>query len=423
MLTGQVLLQLLVILVFVQIIGVLVQRVGFQLVIGEILAGLALGPSFLGSVFPGLQLYIFPPQTLPTLQVLGDIGLVFYMFSLGAHLDINGMSAQRKSAIVVSLSGVLLPFILGAILGYFLYPLLAGTKATPLSLMLFIGTAMSITAFPVLARLLSEKKMLGTRLGILALTSASIDDVIAWCLLTLVIATVHSSSISSTLITVGITILFAVLMLVIVRPLLRYIVIQHISTEQWRLGLSIAVLLLSAYTTNAIGIHPIFGAFLAGIIIPRNASLTSQIQRLDNLNNLLFLPLFFVSSGLRTQIGLIQNSLLWLICLIVIAVACLGKIMGATFSARALGETWKEALGLGVLMNTRGLVELIVLNIGLELGVLSSTLFTMLVIMAIVTTMLASPLLPLLGYSVQKSPEGLTENVYQQGTSPLSEVD
>jgi Kef-type K+ transport system membrane component KefB len=416
-LTGQILLQLLIILVFIQIIGALVKRTGFQLVIGEILAGLALGPSLLGHFFPGVQLYIFPPQALPTLQVFGDIGLAFYMFSLGARLNIHGMAVQRKSAIVVSVSGILLPFILGAVLGYYLYPMLAGTKATLLSLMLFMGTAMSITAFPVLARLLAEKEMLGTKLGILALTSASIDDVIAWCLLTLIIATVHSNGVGSTLITVGLTILFIIIMVVVVRPLLRY-AMQHISKEPWRLGLSVGVLLLSAYITNALGIHLIFGAFLAGIVMPRNAALSLQIKGLDGLNNLLFLPVFFVFSGLNTRIGLIQSPLLWLICLMVIVVACLGKIMGATLSARALGQKWKEALGLGVLMNTRGLVELIVINIGLQLGVLSPTLFAMLVIMAIVTTMLASPLLPLLGYPAKKSPKEAVENGYEQVTTP-----
>jgi len=402
MLTGQILLQLVVILVVVQIFGYLSGRIGQQWVIGEILAGLALGPSLLGAFWPGLKIQLFPAAALPTLQTLGDIGLVLYMFSLGARLDTHLMLRQSRTAIVTSISTILLPLLLGALLGFFLYPGLAGQHANLVSFVLLVGTAMAVTAFPVLARLLAEKDMLGTRVGMLALTCAAIDDVIAWCLLATVVALIHARGLTSLLLTIGLTILFIGFMLGILRPLLAY-VDRSIQSKQVLVALSIILLLLSAYATNAIGIHPVFGAFLMGIILPRRTVFIEQVRSLDQVNNLLFLPLFFVYSGLRTQIGLISAPALWLICLLVLAVACAGKILSGSLSVRWMGESWRESLSLGVLMNTRGLVDLIVLNIGLDLGVLSPTLFAMLVIMAIVTTMMASPLLPLLGYRQKSS--------------------
>ena len=402
MLTGQILLQLVVILVVVQIFGYLCGRIGQLWVIGEILAGLALGPSLLGAFWPGLKIQLFPAGALPTLQTLGDIGLVLYMFSLGARLDTHLMLRQSRTAIVTSISTILLPLLLGALLGFFLYPGLAGQHANLVSFMLLVGTAMAVTAFPVLARLLAEKDMLGTRVGMLALTCAAIDDVIAWCLLATVVALIHARGLTSLLLTIGLTILFIGFMLGMLRPLLAY-ADRRIQSKQVLVALSIILLLLSAYATNAIGIHPVFGAFLMGIILPRRTVFIEQVRSLDQVNNLLFLPLFFVYSGLRTQIGLISAPALWLVCLLVLAVACAGKILSGSLSVRWMGESWRESLSLGVLMNTRGLVDLIVLNIGLDLGVLSPTLFAMLVIMAIVTTMMASPLLALLGYRQKSS--------------------
>ena len=401
MLTGQILLQLIVILVAVQIFGYLCGRIGQQWVIGEILAGLALGPSLLGAFWPGLKTQLFPAAALPTLQTLGDIGLVLYMFSLGARLDTHLMLRQSRTAIVTSISTILFPLLIGALLGFFLYPDLAGPHANLVSFMLLVGTAMTVTAFPVLARLLAEKDMLGTRVGALALTCAAIDDVIAWCLLATVVALIHAMGLTSSLVTIGLTILFIGFMLGMLRPLLAY-VDRSIQSKQVLVALSIILLLLSAYATNAIGIHPVFGAFLMGIILPRRTVFIEQVRSLDQVNNLLFLPLFFVYSGLRTQIGLISAPALWFICLLVLVIACAGKIFSGALSVRWMGESWRESLSLGILMNTRGLVDLIVLNIGLDLGILSPTLFAMLVIMAIVTTMMASPLLPLLGYR-QKS--------------------
>src|SRR2546430_14112343 len=397
MLTGQILLQLIIILIVVQVFGYLCKCIGQQWVIGEILAGLVLGPSLLGALLPGVRGFFFPASALPTLQTLGDIGLVLYMFSLGARLDTHLMLRQSRTAIVTSISTILFPLLIGALLGFFLYPGLAGQHANLVSFILLVGTAMAVTAFPVLARLLAEKDMLGSRVGMLALTCAAIDDVIAWCLLAIVVALIHAKGLTSSLLTIGLTILFIGFMLGMLRPLLAY-VDRRIQSKQVLVALSIILLLLSAYATNAIGIHPVFGAFLMGIILPRRTVFIEQVRSLDQVNNLLFLPLFFVYSGLRTQIGLIGAPVLWLICLLVLVIACMGKILGSTLPIRWMGETWKESLTLGILMNTRGLVELIVLNIGLDLGVLSPTRFAMLVIMALVTTMMASPLVPILGY-------------------------
>ncbi len=405
MLTGQILLQLIAILIVVQLFGYVCRRIGQQWVIGEILAGLALGPSLLGLLLPGLKDQLFPASALPTLQTLGDIGLILYMFSLGARLDTHVMLRQSRRAVTVSLSGILLPLILGATLAFFLFPGFAGPKASLLSFMLLVGTAMAITAFPVLARLLSDKKMLGSKIGILALTCAAVDDVLAWCLLALVVAIIHGTGATSVVLTVGSTIVFIGFMFAVVRPLLA-VLDRRIEAKHTLVAISLILLLVSAYMTNAIGIHPVFGAFLVGVILPRRTAFVEQVRSLDLVNNVIFLPLFFVFSGLRTQIGLLNSPALWLLCLLILVVACFGKIFGGTLSVRIMGETWRESLSLGVLMNTRGLVELIVLNIGLDLGVLSPKLFAMLVIMALVTTMMASPLLSLLGYRRNTMPGG-----------------
>ena len=401
MLTGYILLQLVFIILAVQLCGLLCRWVGQQWVIGEILAGLLLGPSLLGSLWPGLKEQVFVSSALPTLQTLGDIGLILYMFSLGSRLDIGLMIGQSRKAIATSLSGMLLPLVMGSTLAFFLYAGFAGARATLLSFMLIVGTSLSITAFPVLARLLMEKQMVNTRIGTLALTCAAADDVIAWCLLALIIAIVHTTELISTALTLGVVILFALSMFTVVRPLLLW-ADRHIRSQQLMIALTTVLLLLSAYVTNAIGIHPVFGAFVMGVILPRRARFVTYIRNLDQVNSILFLPLFFVYSGLRTQIGLIHTPWLLLLCLLVLVVACVGKIGGATVCVRLMGDSWKEALSLGVLMNTRGLVELIVLNIGLDLGILSPSLFAMLVIMALVTTMMAAPLLHILGYRLQR---------------------
>ncbi len=397
MLTSQIFIQLIVILLVVQAFGYLCQRIGQPRVIGEILAGLALGPTLLGAVLPRVEVTIFPTNVFPTLQTLGDIGLVLYMFSLGTHIDTHAMLKQGRKAAIVSLSGILLPLVLGGAFAFFLYPQFAGSKASLVSFILLVGTAMSITAFPVLARLLEERRMLATSVGVLALLCAAIDDVIGWCLLAFVIAFIHATGAASVAITIALLGLFIASMLYVVRPLLLF-ADRRLQSQPLLMALTTILLLASASATSAIGIHPVFGAFMMGIILPRRMIFIELVRSIDQVNALLFLPLYFVYNGLRTHIGLIDSPALWLLCALVLLIACVGKMLGGTLSLKAFGESWKESLTLGTLMNTRGLVELIVLNIGLDLGVISPAFFAMLVIMAVVTTMMAPPLLALLGY-------------------------
>ena len=404
MLTGQIFIQLIIILLAVQVFGYLGQFVGQPRVIGEILAGLALGPTLLGAVLPRVEASIFPGSALPTLQTLGDIGLVLYMFSLGTHIETHAMLKQGRKATIISLSGVLLPLALGGVLAFFLYPQFAGSKANLLSFMLLVGTAMAITAFPVLARILDERGMLATRIGVLALICAAIDDVVGWCLLAFVIAFIHATGAASVAMTIALLGLFVAIMLGVVRPLL-FFADRHLKSKPALMVLTMVLLLSSAYATNAMGIHPVFGAFMMGIILPRRTVYIEQVHYIDQVNTLLFLPLYFVYNGLHTHIGLINSPALWLLCALVLAVACLGKMLGGSLSLKVLGESWKESLTLGTLMNTRGLVELIVLNIGLDLGVISPTFFAMLVIMTVVTTMMTPALLPFLGYRQKNTRE------------------
>jgi Kef-type K+ transport system membrane component KefB len=413
MLTGQILILLVVILVAVQVVGYLCKFIGQPRVIGEILAGLALGPTLLGAFLPRVEVTLFPGSALPTLQTLGDIGMILYMFSLGSHIDTNAMLKQGRKATAVSLSGVLLPLVMGGTFAFFLYSEFAGSKASLASFMLLVGTAMAITAFPVLARLLEDRHMLTTKIGALALLCAAIDDVIGWCLLALVIAIIHATGAVSVAITLAFLVLFVGVMLGVVRPLLLFAE-RHLKAKSSLMVLTVVLLLFSAYVTNAMGIHPVFGAFMMGIVLPRRTSFIEQVQGIDKVNNLLFLPLYFVYNGLRTHIGLINSPALWLLCILVLIIACLGKIVGGSLSLKAFGESWKESLTLGTLMNTRGLVELIVLNIGLDLGVISPTFFAMLVIMAVVTTMMAPPLLSLLGYRQQQNAQETSEEAIPQ---------
>jgi Kef-type K+ transport system membrane component KefB len=397
MLTGQILLQLIVILLVVQIFGFLCKYIGQPVVIGEILGGLALGPTLLGAISPQVEKALFPASALPTLQTLGDIGLVLYMFSLGTHIDTSSLQRQGRKTSVVSLGSVLLPLLLGGGLAFFFYPQFGGAKANLISFTLMLGTAMAITAFPVLARILEERRMLLTDIGALAMLCAAINDIAGWCLLAVVVAIIHATGPVSVVSILAFLAIFVGVMFGVVRPLLLF-ADRHLQSKTTLLVLIIILLLIAAYATNAVGIHPVFGAFMMGLILPRRMASFEQIHGIDRINNLLFLPLYFVYNGLRTQIGLINSPTLWLFCGLVLLIACAGKIAGGTLSLKLFGTAWKESLTLGVLMNTRGLVELILLNIALDLKVISPTFFAMLVLMAVITTMLTPPLLRLLGY-------------------------
>ena len=350
-------------------------------VIGEVLAGICLGPSLLGQVAPDLSRFVLPDSVAPSLSVVAQIGVILYMFVVGLELNAGILRKQGHVTLAISHASIMVPFSLGAALALWLYPLLSNDNVSFTAFALFLSVSMSITAFPVLARILTDRGMHKTDLGVMALACAAIDDVSAWCLLALVVGVVHSQLYDAAWVAV-LTVGYIGLMFAVMRPAVARIV-----------PLLVGVL-LSALATEAIGIHAIFGAFLFGAIIPHDSKVASELaEKLTGLVTTLLLPAFFAFTGMRTQIGLVSGSQQWLVCLAIIAVATLGKFGGTLGAARAMGLPWRDSASLGVLMNTRGLMELIVLNIGLDLGVISPTLFAMMVLMAIVTTVATSPIL------------------------------
>ena len=388
-----------VIIVAARVVGALARRLGQPAVIAEVIAGILLGPSLLGRVLPGRFEQLFPKASLPGLSLLSQVGLVFFMFLIGLELDPKLLRGRGKSSFSISAAGIFVPFALGALLALQIY----GSQAEPgvprISFVLFMGIAMSITAFPVLARILAERNLIRTELGSIALACAAADDVTAWCLLALVVSVVHASGFGSALLITLESAAFAGIMWLVVRPLLARLgarVSTRESLTQNVVALTFVLLLASAFTTELIGIHALFGAFLFGTIMPRQGDYAHALaERLEDFVVIALLPLFFAYSGLRTQLGLLQGAGDWLLCLTLIAVACAGKFGGSFSVARITGMSTRDSAALGVLMNTRGLMELIVLNVGLDLGVISPKIFTMMVIMALVTTIMTTPLLGL----------------------------
>jgi Kef-type K+ transport system membrane component KefB len=392
-----ILIEILVVIGFSRLVGWAFRSIDQPLVIGEIVAGIALGPSLLGWLAPGLAGSLFPAATIPSLNVLSQIGLIFFMFLIGLELDPKYLRGNLKTAVVISGVSILIPFSLAGILSVFIYPVLSKSDVSFTAFSLFLGAAMSITAFPVLARIITEKNLQNTRLGTLALTCAAVDDVTAWCLLALAIAVTRTNNIADAVPTIIYSLAYIGGMLTIGRWLL-----QLLSTYYDRAGKLSQIMLAAIYMavvasaliTEAIGIHLIFGAFLIGAAMPKKPRLVREIaQKTEDFVLIFLLPIFFAYSGLKTQVGLLNTPDLWFLCLAILGVAIVGKYVGTYYAARSCGIDRQEASALGWLMNTRGLTELIVLNIGLELGVISSTLFTMLVIMALVTTFMTSPLL------------------------------
>jgi Kef-type K+ transport system membrane component KefB len=390
-------LQVLSILVLTRCIGFFLSRLGQPLVISEIIAGIILGPSMLGLFFPGASHFLFPAGSMPFLQAIGQMGLILFMFVVGLELDLNIIRKRGWAAVIISHSSILLPFTLGMIAAYFLYDRFASAGTPFLSFALFIGIVLSITAFPVLARILQERGMTGSPVGSLAITCAATDDITAWCLLAVVVAITRTGTFGSALLTVTLAAAYVVFMLLVIRPLLRTILKHKRSSGNFTRDttvLSCLLLLFSSYITDQIGIHALFGAFLAGVTMPAgNEFRKNMIQKVDDVSVILFLPLFFAFSGLRTRIDLLGDLTNWIICLGTIALATLGKFGGTTIAGMVVGLPVKDNLTLGALMNTRGLMELIALNIGYDLGVLTPTIFTIMVLMALVTTFLTCPVL------------------------------
>ncbi len=364
-------------------------------VMGEVVAGILLGPSLLG---PEVSALILPPSDAPVLGVIAQLGVVLYMFLVGLGLNPALLRHHAHTTVATSHASILAPFLLGALLALPLYPRLSNSDVPFTSFALFMGVAMSITAFPVLARILTDYRMTRTRLGALALSCAAVDDVTAWCLLAFVVG-VAKAEMSGWLFVPASALAFITFMFLLGRPALGWVARRWAGEEQSRalVALIFVALLLSALVAEAIGIHAIFGAFLLGAMIPHDSAVAAALTRqLERVVTILFLPAFFAFTGMRTRIDLLTGGNLWLICGVIILVATLGKFGGTLAAARLTGLGWRNAAMLGTLMNTRGLMELIVLNVGLDLGIISPALFSMMVLMALVTTALTSPVLRLL---------------------------
>jgi Kef-type K+ transport system membrane component KefB len=411
------LLQVIVIVVAARSLGSLFRKIGQPPVIGEMVAGILLGPSLLGWIAPAAQSFVFPADSLDPLKLLSQIGVILFMFVVGIELNLDHLRDKADAAVVVSHASIVVPFFLGTGLAFFLYGPLAPAGIPFSAFALFIGVSMSITAFPVLARILEERKISRTHLGTTAIACAAVDDVTAWCLLAVVVAIVKAGGVGGALWTIGLSVLFILGMFFFVRPRLAWIFQRRATPWTGSSGLLAAVFALifaSALATEVIGIHALFGAFMAGVCMPPDRELRQFLrERLETFSTAFLLPLFFAFTGLRTQIGLLNDWQGWLLCLVVIAVAIAGKLGGSMAAARWTGMSWSDSFSLGALMNTRGLVELIVLNIGYDLGILSPRIFAMLVLMALVTTFMTGPLVSLVGWMRQRqedmgSPEVVT---------------
>ncbi|HSZ71893.1 MAG TPA: cation:proton antiporter [Cytophagaceae bacterium] len=394
------LLQIITIIIVARIFGFICKKIRQPTVIGEIAAGIFLGPSFVGAYVPEFSTFLFPAQSLGNLQFLSQIGLILFMFIIGMELDLRILKNKANDALVISHASIVFPFTLGIGLAYYIYLNFSPEGINFLSFALFTGIAMSITAFPVLARIVQERGLSKTRLGTIVITCAAADDITAWCLLAFVIAIVKAGTFVSAIYTIIMAVAYVVLMMKVVQPFLRKLGDKYSYKESLSkpiVALFFVTLLLSSFTSEVIGIHALFGAFLAGVIMPSNINFRNIfIEKIEDVSLVLLLPLFFVFTGLRTQIGLLNEPYLWKVCGLIILVAVLGKFLGSALSARYVGQTWRDSLTIGALMNTRGLMELVVLNIGYDLGVLSPQIFAMMVIMALATTLMTGPALDLI---------------------------
>ncbi len=393
--------QIAIILALSRVMGLLFARLHQPQVMGEMIAGIMLGPSLLGWLAPEWSAVVFPAATVPYLNVLSQVGVLFFLFLIGLELDPKLIRNQGHTAIVISHVSIVAPFLLGAALALYLYPLVF-TRTSEMrftSVALFMGAAMSITAFPVLARILTERNLHKTQVGAIAITCAAVDDVSAWCMLAFVVGIARAKGLEPAMWTAVLSLAYVVVMFFGIRPLVRRI--EKIYDRQGRLSQNVVaaiflLMLASAWTTEAIGIHALFGAFLMGAIMPKGTRFVRHLsEKLEDYTVVFLLPIFFAYTGLKTQINLINSPELWLLTGLIIAVACAGKFGGSTLAARACGLPWREASAIGILMNTRGLMELVILNIGRELGVITDAVFAMMVIMALVTTALTTPVLNL----------------------------
>lgn len=394
--------QIVTIILVARLFGWICMKIKQPSVIGEMIAGIVLGPSLVGMYFPEFSAFLFPKESLGNLQFLSQIGLILFMYIVGMELDLSVLRKKAHDAVVISHASIIIPFALGIGLSYFIYKEFAPEGIQFTSFALFIAIAMSITAFPVLARIIQERNLQKTKLGTVVITCAAADDITAWCILAAVIAIVKAGSFESSLYVILMAIAYVFFMIKIVRPFLKRIgdlQAGKSTINKPMVAIFFLTLILSAYATEVIGIHALFGAFMAGAIMPENAKFrTLFIDKVEDVALVLLLPLFFVFTGLRTQIGLLNDSHLWITAGFIILTAVVGKFAGSALTAKFLGINWKESLTIGALMNTRGLMELIVLNIGYDLGVLSPQIFAMMVIMALFTTFMTGPALDFINF-------------------------
>lgn len=382
-------------------------------VIGEMIAGIVLGPSLVGLYFPEFSAFMFPKESLPNLQFLSQIGLILFMYIVGMELDLSVLRKKAHDAVVISHASIIFPFALGVGLSYFIYKEFAPDGIQFSSFALFIAIAMSITAFPVLARIVQERNLHKTKIGTIVITCAAADDITAWCILAAVIAVVKAGSFSGSIFVILMAIVYVFLMIKLVKPFLTRIAESQKGKgfiNKALVAVFFLILIISSYLTEVIGIHALFGAFMAGAIMPENIKFRNLfIEKVEDVALVLLLPLFFVFTGLRTQIGLLNDPYLWKIGGLIILTAVIGKFVGSALTARFLKLSWKDSLTIGALMNTRGLTELIVLNIGYDLGVLGPELFAMLVIMALFTTFMTGPCLGMINYFFRGKKSSLEE--------------
>jgi Kef-type K+ transport system membrane component KefB len=408
-----------------RVMGYIFVRVRQPQVMGEMIAGIMLGPSLFGWLTPGLFAQTFPSDSVQYLNALSQVGIIFFLFLVGLELDPQLLRNRGRSALVISQSSIITPMILGGILATILYHPLYGPHPTArlAAVCLFVGAAMSITAFPVLARILTERNMHRTRIGAVAITCAAVDDVTAWCLLAFVIAIARATGLDAGLWTLGKSVAYIIFMLWVVRPFLRRIEQVFESRNRLSQNLLAVIFLLvlgSALATEWIGIHALFGAFLMGAIMPKGTRFVRTLtEKLEDFTVVFLLPVFFAYTGLRTQIGLLNHPALWAYTGLIVVVACVGKFGGSAVAARICGFSGREASAIGILMNTRGLMELIILNIGRDLGVIPQTLFAMMVLMAIITTALTTPVLHWLHPQVESEAEELAQREARRGFAVL----
>lgn len=398
------LIQIGVILVVARIVGFIFRKIHQPQVMGEMVAGILLGPSLLGWLAPAASATLFPPDSLGYLNSLSQIGLLIFMFLVGLELDPQILRGRGHAAVVTSHVSILAPFFLGTLLALYLYPRLSDDSVSFTNYALFMGIAMSITAFPVLARILTERNLLRTQIGSVTIACAAVDDVTGWSILAGVVLLARAGATATPLwVTILGTAVYILGMIFVVRPLLRNL--ETLFKLRNRLSQDIMaiiflLLLASGLITEWLGIHALFGAFLMGAIMPKHYGFVHTLtEKLEYVAVVLLLPLFFAFTGLRTSIGLVNGAEMWFYCFLIILVAVAGKFGGSTLAARITGLSWREAGALGVLMNTRGLMELVVLNIGLDIGVLSPAMFTMMVLMALVTTFMTAPMLEWIYFS------------------------